>query len=192
MEGADVAWRTHNMGRLLSSAFRAFTLDVQRTLHDTGFADVSEVHMTLFRNLDMDGTRPSELAARARMTKQAMTDLIHRTALLGLVERRTDPADGRAQAVVLTPRGERLMEQIRLGIGQAERRMAALVGTGVVAEIKRSLPAYVAAVRAPSYLAAEIAKLAPAGAPRRSGDGGSAVAQARGSTPRSHRVIRAG
>ena len=166
MDGADIAWRTHNMGRLLSSAFRSFTLDVQRALHGSGFPDVSEVHMTLFRNLDMEGTRPGDLAVRARMTKQAMTDLVRRTALLGLIERRTDPEDGRAQIIVLTSRGARLMEKTQLGIERAELHMADLVGTGFVTEIKRTLPAYVNVVQAPSYLAAEVTKLAQAEAPR--------------------------
>ncbi len=198
MEGAEVAWRTHNMGRLLSSAFKAFTLDVQRTLHGGGFPDVSEVHMTLFRNLDIEGTRPSDLAMRARMTKQAMTDLVRRTALLGLVERRTDPADGRAQIIVLAPRGERLVKQTRLGIERAELHMAELVGTGFVVEIKRMLPAYVAAVQSPSYLAAEVAKLKQAGALQRSsrrdraGGEASVDAELQGSTPRSLQIIRAG
>ncbi len=198
MEGADVTWRTRNMGRLLGSAFKAFTLDVQRTLHGNGFADVSEVHMTLFRNLDMEGTRPSDLAMRARMTKQAMTDLVRRTALLGLVEWRTDLEDGRARIIVLAPRGERLVEQTRLGIERAELHMAELVGTGVVAELKRRLPAYVAAVQAPSYLAAEVAQFVRAGAPQRpsrrdrAGGAASIDAELRPSTPRSLRIIRAG
>lgn len=186
MEGVDVAWRTHNVGRLLSSAFRAFTLDVQRSLHAGGFPDVSEVHMTLFRNLDMAGTRPSDLAARARMTKPAMTDLVRRTALLGLVEQRADPADGRAQIIVLTPRGERLVEATRLGVERAEAQMAELVGKGFVAEIKRRLPTYVAAVQSSSYLAAEVAELAQTA--------GEAPIDTvvRGATPRSLRIIRAG
>ena len=58
--------------------------------------------MTLFRNLDMEGTRPGDLAVRARIIKQAMTDLVGKTALLWLIERRTDPEDGRAQIIVLT------------------------------------------------------------------------------------------
>ena len=198
MEGADVAWRTHNMGRLLSSAFKAFTLDVQRTLHGSGFPDVSEVHMTLFRNLDLQGTRPSDLAVRARMTKQAMTDLVRRTASLGLVERRTDPQDGRAQIIALTSSGERLMEKTRLSIERAELHMAELVGIGVVTEIKRTLPAYVAVVQSPSYLAAEVTKLAQAGAPPRSRPRGqtggetSVNDEIRGPTPRSLRIIQAG
>ncbi len=198
VEGVDAMWRTHNIGRLLSSAFRVFTLDVQRTLHGSGFPDVSEVHMTLFRNLDAEGTRPGELAARARMTKQAMTDLVRRTALLGLVERRADPDDGRAQCVVLTRRGHRLVDTTRLGIERAELRMEALLGTRFVGALKRTLPAYIASVQSPSYLAAEVAELVQAEAPQRSNrgrrPGGETLAftQDRSSTPRSVRIIRAG
>ena len=158
-ETGDVAWRSRNIGRVMSAAFGVFTRDVQRTLHANGFAAVSEVHMTLFRNLDVEGTRPTELAARARMTKQAMTDLVRRTELLGLVRQVPDARDGRAKTVVLTPEGCRLFDQTHGGLYEAERRMAAMVGTEFFAELKQRLAVYVAGSEA-SYLATDIGELA--------------------------------
>ena len=164
-ETEDVAWRSRNIGRVMRAAFDVFTRDVQRTLHANGFAAVSEVHMTLFRNLDVDGTRPTELAARARMTKQAMTDLVRRTELLGLVRQVPDARDGRAKTVVLTPEGCRLFDQTRAGLDEAERRMAAMVGTEFFAELKQRLAVYVAGSEA-SYLATDIGALALTGKAR--------------------------
>ncbi len=197
LPGRDAAWRTHNTGRVLSSAFRVFTRDVQRTLHTGGFTEISEMHMTLFRNLDVQGTRPSEIAARARMTKQAMTDLVRKNESLKLVERVRDPSDGRAQTVVLTPRGLQLLERTRLGVEQAELRMADLVGLGFLAEMKRELSAYVADVRSTDDLAVGAGDLTPVqtrrwrGARDRpadtAGDG-----PGPDSAPQSSRVMRAG
>ena len=186
---SDAAWRTHNTGRVLGSAFGAFTRDVQRSLHESGFAEISEVHMTLFRNLDVQGTRPTEIAARARMTKQAMTDLVRKTERLGLVRRGADPTDGRALMVVPTPKGLRLFEQTRIGIERAESRMADLVGKGFFSEIKRTLPVYVAGVAALSHPATDPGKRAQAG---RRPAGILPDEFGLGSTPQSSRVMRAG
>jgi DNA-binding MarR family transcriptional regulator len=51
-----------------------------------------------------DGLRPGELARRARLSKQTMTELVRRLERDGLVERRADPSDGRASLVYLTSR----------------------------------------------------------------------------------------
>ena len=45
-----------------------------------------------------------ELARRARLSKQAMTELVRHLEHDGLVERRPDPSDGRASVVFLTER----------------------------------------------------------------------------------------
>ena len=90
--------------------------------------------MTLFRDLDVEGTRPTKIAARSRITKQAMTDLVRRTELLGLVRQVPDARDCRATTVVLTPEGCRLFDQIRAGLEKAERRMAAMVSTKILTD----------------------------------------------------------
>ena len=172
----QAAWRTRNVGRVLGIAFGVFTRDVQRTLHRAGFAGVSEGHMGLFRNLDIDGTRPSEIAARARMTKQAMTDLVRKTEALKLIKRVPDPSDGRAQMVMLTPKGLHLLEWTRTGVERAELRMAERVGKAFLADTKRILTTYVACVQSLDPLAVDIQGLArsniarPLGWPSRSAE----------------------
>jgi MarR family transcriptional regulator, organic hydroperoxide resistance regulator len=51
-----------------------------------------------------DGLRMGELARRARLSKQTMTEMVRRLERDGLVERRTDPSDGRASLIFLTDR----------------------------------------------------------------------------------------
>ena len=55
-----------------------------------------------------DDLRMSELARRARLSKQTMTTMIRLLERDGLVARRPDPSDGRASLVSLTQRGRRL------------------------------------------------------------------------------------
>ncbi len=97
--------RGRHVGRLLVAAERRFNDDLIGTLHAHGFDDIRPSHGAIFANLDDDGTRPSELARRAEMTKQAMGELIADLEAKGYVERRPDPGDGRASLVALTERG---------------------------------------------------------------------------------------
>jgi DNA-binding MarR family transcriptional regulator len=62
-------------------------------------------HLHVFGNIRAAGTRLTDLAAWAGMTKPSMTELVDELEGHGLVERRPDPADGRAKLVLLTPAG---------------------------------------------------------------------------------------
>ena len=144
MSDRNDAWRTRSVNRVLLSASGAFVRAVLRVVHEGGFDTVAEVHLTLFRNLDLGGTRLTEIAGRARMTKQAMAELVDKAEALGFVARHPDPADGRAKIVVFTPAGLRLLDQQRRGIEAAERHMAAVTGQAFATDLRVQLTAYVA------------------------------------------------
>ena len=75
-----------------------------------GYADVRPAHYAVFRFLKAEGSRVTELAEEARMTKQSMGELVIYLEQRGYVERRPDPRDGRAKIVVLTEAGLRFIE----------------------------------------------------------------------------------
>jgi DNA-binding MarR family transcriptional regulator len=54
-----------------------------------------------------DGLRMGELARRARLSKQTMTQMVRQLETEGLVERRADPDDARASRIYLTVRARR-------------------------------------------------------------------------------------
>jgi DNA-binding MarR family transcriptional regulator len=62
-------------------------------------------HLHVFGNVKAEGTRLTDLAAWAGMTRPSMAQLVDELEGEGLVERRPDPSDGRAKLVVLTPAG---------------------------------------------------------------------------------------
>ncbi len=144
MSDRNDVWRMRSVNRVLLSASGAFVRDVLRVMHEGGFDTVAEVHLTLFRNLGLGGTRLTEIALQARMTKQAMAELVDKAEGLGFVARRPDPGDRRAKIVVFTPAGLRLLDQQRDGVEAAEWRMAAVTGTAFVADLRAQLTAYVA------------------------------------------------
>ncbi len=149
----DASWRVENAGRALSFASVLFEREVLRTVQQGEFAWVTQVQLALFRNLDLDGTHLTELAARARISKQSMQELVDKAERFGVVARRPDPRDRRLKTVAFTPAGLRMLDRFREGVSEAERRMAESLGQTFVAELKARLAAYVAAVEEPSGVA---------------------------------------
>ena len=138
-------WRERNAGRLLSLAARRFSRDLLRFVHERGYREVTQVLLALFRNLDLAGTRLTILAARARMTKQSMRELVDRAEALGLVERGPDPADGRAKRVSFTPTGLDLLDEVRRAVALAEERLEHVVGGPFALALRRRLADYLIA-----------------------------------------------
>jgi len=64
----------------------------------------------VFENIEPDGIRLTELAARSEMTHQSMSELVGILEQRGYVERRPDPSDRRARLVCLTAEGRTLRD----------------------------------------------------------------------------------
>lgn len=65
-------WRHHNLGRLLLSSVLNWQDILVSGLQHMGFKRFRASHMSLLRHIDLDGTRISEIAKRARLTKQTV------------------------------------------------------------------------------------------------------------------------
>ncbi|HLZ00966.1 MAG TPA: MarR family transcriptional regulator [Bradyrhizobium sp.] len=139
---SGTAWRHANIGRLLNNAVRRFEARVLELMDERGHAGTRIAHVGLTRNLDVEGTRLTELARRASMSKQAMGELVDQCTELGLVERVADPSDGRARIVRFTGAGRIWLEAFRDAVDVAEREMRAELGKAVMDTILRGLAAY--------------------------------------------------
>src|SRR5690625_3694661 len=91
------AWRVSNPGRVLINALQRFEARVLELMEQAGFADTRRSHINMTRHLELEGTRVTDLARRATMTNAAMTELINQCVALSLVERVSDPNDGRVR-----------------------------------------------------------------------------------------------
>ncbi|MGJ4944015.1 MarR family winged helix-turn-helix transcriptional regulator [Bradyrhizobium sp. HKCCYLS1011] len=136
------AWRHANIGRLLNNAVRRFEARVLELMSASGHAQTRIAHVNLTRNLDVEGTRLTELARRASMSKQAMGELVDQCAEFGLVDRVPDPSDGRARIVKFTPAGLAWLDAFRDAVDVAEREMRAELGKATMGAILRGLAAY--------------------------------------------------
>jgi DNA-binding MarR family transcriptional regulator len=90
-------------------------------LAELGYDDLRPADSRVFENLDPDGTRIMDLAARAQMTQQSMSELVAGLEVRGYVERAPDPADRRARIVCLTPRGRAMLRAALPIIGEIEQ-----------------------------------------------------------------------
>lgn len=107
-----------------------------------GRLSASHIHIT--RHLALDGSRLTELAQRANMTKQAMGKLVDQCEAWGLVTRQDDPRDARARRIVFTPVGLAWLQAYRQAVAQAEEELRAAVGAEVATVIAIGLEAYAA------------------------------------------------
>ena len=139
---ASEEWRRGNVGRALFNATKKFEQDVLASLDSNGYPEIRIVHLNLYRNLELDGTRLTELAARASMTKQGMQELVDRAEQAGYVERRSDPKDGRAKVVAFSDKGLVLMQALHKAILDAEQNMIGSIGGAPVELIGQWLRSY--------------------------------------------------
>lgn len=103
-----------DLARLLLEAHRALGAELSQALAERGYPDVRPGSATVFLHIDRrSGTRLTELARRARMTKQGMMLLVDELEERGYVRRVPDPGDARAKIVRLTARGRRCAAETR-------------------------------------------------------------------------------
>lgn len=138
------------MIRLLSLAFDDFSEELFRRFAETGFDDIRPGHGCVFGNIDPDGSRLTDMAQRARMTKQSVGEVTTDLERRGYVERRPDPTDGRVKIIRLTDRGR---EAQRLGlelIDEIERDWAERYGEANISALREALEAIAARTPSPA------------------------------------------
>jgi DNA-binding MarR family transcriptional regulator len=152
-EGADHRWRSTHLGRLLGHAARRFDervlelmahdVDVPLALSNLAARDqIGAAHVHITRHLALHGSRLTDLARSAGMTKQAMGDLVDQCEAWGLVAREADPRDSRARIVRFTPTGLAWLEAFRRAVARAEEEFREEVGKDIAAVVAIGLEAY--------------------------------------------------
>src|SRR3954449_9872138 len=81
-----------NVGILLRIPNQQVVERVIAGLAQAGFDDLRPAHTAVFQHISADGSRLTELADRAQITKQSMGYLVDHLEERGYVERRPDPS----------------------------------------------------------------------------------------------------
>jgi DNA-binding MarR family transcriptional regulator len=124
------------IGALMRLPWEAVLRRMLQALHEHGFDDIDAPHLSVLLWPGPEGLRPSDLAARMRVTKQALNYLLGELERLGYLERRPDPDDRRARRIALTARGKALVPVIREAVAEAEREWAAELGAERFAQLR--------------------------------------------------------
>lgn len=146
-------WRQTHLGRLMGHALRRFdarvlelmTHSVDAPLALSNLAargQVGAAHIHITRHLSLRGSRLTELAESAGMTKQAMGGLVDQCVAWGLVQRVADPLDARAKKIVFTDTGLDWLAAFHQAVTQAEAEFRAQVGDDVATVVALGLEAY--------------------------------------------------
>jgi DNA-binding MarR family transcriptional regulator len=131
-----------NVGFLLSKAAQRWNEVIAERFAAHGFPEVRPAYGSILIPLfEEDGLRMSELARRARLSKQTLTTLVPRLERDGLTERRSDPSDGRAALVFLTPRARAFAPVAAAVLAELDIEVAHLVGPRDMAATARVLRA---------------------------------------------------
>jgi DNA-binding MarR family transcriptional regulator len=127
------------IGALLRMPWEAVQRHMLDRLHERGFDDFDAAYLTVFQYPGPQGARPSELAARLRISKQALNYLLGELERLHYIERRPDPDDLRSKRVALTPRGAAAIGVIREAVREIETTWAQQLGPKRFAQLRKLL-----------------------------------------------------
>jgi DNA-binding MarR family transcriptional regulator len=127
------------IGALMRLPWEAVHRRMLQALQEHGFGEIDGPRLAVLLWPGPDGQRPSDLAARMKVTKQALNYLLGDLERLGYIERRLDPDDRRSRRIALTDRGRALVPVIRDAVSKAEREWAATLGEARFEQLRELL-----------------------------------------------------
>lgn len=124
---------------LLEDARSAGFDELHRRLAELGYGDIRPGHGCVFRYVEREGVRLTDLAELAGHSKQAVGEFVADLEAMGYVERVPDPVDRRAKIIRLTPRGVEAKEAAMEIFATIERQWAERIGEERVAALRDAL-----------------------------------------------------
>ena len=120
-----------NSVRIIRQITRYLTHEISNRLEKSGHSGLSARHLSVFENLDFEGTNIVTLANRAGVTKQAMSKLVKEVNTEGYVNVKTDQRDSRVVIVSFSEKGIDFLTVLRREI---QLTKAHLNDTGIISQ----------------------------------------------------------
>jgi DNA-binding MarR family transcriptional regulator len=135
------------VGALLRLCYEQVRARMEAELRAAGFDDLQPTHLAVLTYPPPEGLRPSELARRIRMSRQATNHVIAQLEALGYLERRAG-ADGTRRRIHLTERTWRALTVVHATLLRVQAEWAAEVGERRFAEFMATLRHFAARAEA--------------------------------------------
>jgi len=128
-----------NTGLLLFLPYRALETRVFEAIREAGFTDITLAQARILQRIGPDGTRLTDLAEQARVTKQTTGALVQVLEDSGYVRRGPDPTDARARLVCIAERGTAAGVIAARTVAEVEKEWRAHLGTRRYARLRETL-----------------------------------------------------
>ncbi|MEB0261393.1 MULTISPECIES: helix-turn-helix domain-containing protein [unclassified Mucilaginibacter] len=112
---------------------------LHKQLEIAGFPEIKPSHGYIFQHISDDGSRITELAAHAKITKQSMSALVYQLEDWGYVKRRADTRDKRGVLFYLTGAGTIIQQTTHKVNFDFERRWESKLGITNYQKFKENL-----------------------------------------------------
>ena len=130
---------SNNLAQLFMRAFYWTEEGLQNTLKERGWPEITRAQSQVFVSIGDGVTRPSEIAARLSVTRQAIHQTINELVSLGYVCLQPDPTDKRAKVVTYTERGAEVGSNTVSGLTAIEDQLASRIGAENVDALRAAL-----------------------------------------------------
>jgi DNA-binding MarR family transcriptional regulator len=127
------------LARLLALALDNLSRQLQARIKEAGFTDQRMAHNAVFAHMPPEGITLAELARRAGMTKQAMSELVVDLEAKGYLTRRADDQDKRTKVIELSDRGWAAMSVALAAFAEIERGLERELGAERLKAFRRTL-----------------------------------------------------
>jgi DNA-binding MarR family transcriptional regulator len=138
-EGAPASTKDMLVGALLRVPAQAIHRRLINELNTAGFEELRVPHMAVLQFPGPDGVRPTTLAERAGVSKQAINQLLRSLEGYGYIERSDAPDEGRARTVHFTRRGRAAYSKVHDILRDIEREWSEELGPKDFAKLKALL-----------------------------------------------------
>jgi DNA-binding MarR family transcriptional regulator len=112
---------------------------IQEAMRRAGVTDITLAQSRIAARIGPRGTRLSDLAEQAQVSKQTATALVDRLEQAGYVERVPDPLDGRARLVRFSAKAEAMLPIARAEEERVEREWERHLGHRRMRELRETL-----------------------------------------------------
>jgi DNA-binding MarR family transcriptional regulator len=130
---------TANFGNLLRDPGLVLSEIVAREVAAAGYGDLRPSLLAVGQHVGSGGTRVTELAQRAELSKASVVAAVDELERLGYAERVPDPSDGRAKLVRTTDRGRDAEAAARRAIAEARDAWSKALGAERFEDLERLL-----------------------------------------------------